>query len=59
MPAAPPSGILDENLEAKEAPDRPAPLNPAVGGVMRKSGLLSMIRNRGNQQMVDPEDPSL
>lgn len=46
---------LDQELEEAAAPNR-APLHPIARGAMEGSGLLSMIRNRGNQQVVNPED---
>jgi len=55
-PAAPgmPSLELDQKLEDAATPNRP-PISTPVRGIMKKSGLLSMIRNRGNRQVVDPE----
>lgn len=45
---------LDEALEQAASPNR-HPTHKVAQGAMRRSGLLSMIRNRGNRQIVDPE----
>ena len=55
-PTFPPSPlVLDQKLEDQASPNRP-PISSPVRGIMKGSGLLSMLRNRGNRQMVDPED---
>lgn len=47
--------MLDEGLETAAQPNRP-PTHKIAKGAMRHSGLLSMIRNRGNRQVIDPEE---
>lgn len=55
-PVAPPQNpyILNEPLEQAAQPDR-APLHPMVAAIMHHLGLMSALRNRGNQQVVDPQ----
>lgn len=48
--------ILNQALEQAAAPQR-APLHPLVQAIMTHLGLLNMIRNQGNQAVVDPENP--
>lgn len=47
---------LNQLLEQQAAPARPE-LNPMVRMIMERLGLMNMIRNRSNQQVVDPEIP--
>lgn len=56
QPAVSSPFLLDQNLEAQAAPLSP-PLNPLVQGMMQRLGLLNLIRNRRNANLVDPEAP--
>lgn len=48
--------ILNQALEAQAQLEQArAPLSSPVQALMKRLGLLSLIRNRGNQQMVNPE----
>ncbi len=56
---APPSAnpfVLNQPLEQAAAPAR-TPMHPIVAAIMNHLGLLNMIRNQGNQGVVDPETP--
>lgn len=46
--------VLNQPLEQAAQPDRP-PMHPIVAAIMQHLGLMNMIRNRGNQQVVDPQ----
>lgn len=46
--------ILNQPLEQAAQPDR-APMHPIVAAIMNHLGLMNLIRNRGNQQIVDPQ----
>lgn len=47
--------VLNQPLEQAAQPDR-APIHPIVAAIMKRMGLMNMVRNRGNQQVVDPLD---
>lgn len=47
---------LDPALEQAAAPGN-IPMHPLVRAIATKLGLMSMARNRSNQQMLDPESP--
>jgi hypothetical protein len=49
--------MLNTQLEQQAAPMSP-PLNPLVQALMQRLGLLNMIRNRRNVNIVDPETPA-
>lgn len=44
---------LNQALE-QQAQGQNSQLNPLMQQIMQRFGILSMLRNRGNQQMVDP-----
>lgn len=48
--------VLDQAMEEKAAPLSP-PLNPLIQALMQRLGLMNMIRNRRNINIVDPEMP--
>lgn len=47
--------LFNQALEQAAKGQRP-PLHPLVQAIMTHLGLLNLIRNRGNQQLVDPEN---
>lgn len=47
---------LNQGLETQAAGQN-SPLDPIMQQIMQKFGLLNMLRNRSNQQMVDPGMP--
>lgn len=49
----------DPDLEAKAMAQGQTQLTPAVSAIKDSSGFLTMLRNRSNQAMVDPEDQTL
>lgn len=43
--------LLDQVLEKQAAPAQP-PMNPLVNALMQRLGVMNMVRNRSNNQMV-------
>lgn len=48
--------VLNQALETAAQPNR-APLHPLVAAIMSHLGLMNVIRNRGNEPLVDLEGP--
>lgn len=48
---------LNQALEQAAQPSHP-PMHPLIAALMNHLGMLSAIRNRTNQPLIDPEAPA-
>lgn len=52
--ATPPPMQYDPAIEAAAMPNQ-IPMHPMIAALVKKLGLLGMIRNRANESVIDPE----